>query len=186
MLDINNNYKCCGFREIHCLGQYRAPGMAMRDFLTTLMGALPADQLGVRTGRFRYVMFAQAHKQSTYGDRFKAFIEKNKFGTVMETGWNVNPNSSNDLKLFLWTIDWGPLREWAAKHILVPARAPQPPININDPIPQPGHPALLDALLGQPLAPPPNGHVIMGNQAQLDIYDQLLRDVYRPVGGQNG
>lgn len=158
MIEVNNNYKCCGYREIHGLGFYRSPQKALLDLLKGQMGGCQniAD-LGVRVARFRYVMFAQAasHKmEKSYGDRFKAFLLHNKLGTVIETDWNINPNSYNQLKIFIWTIDWTTTRAWAEKHLTFDPIKPIPRVNTYDVAP------------GQPA-------VIVVNAQQRAVYEQL-------------
>ena len=51
------------------------------------------------------MIFTQAGKGATYGDRFAEYILEHKLGDVTMTGVKVNPNSRNPLKTFVWTVD---------------------------------------------------------------------------------
>lgn len=70
--------------------------------------------------RFRYVIFTQAtHKKDTdkegYGEKFAAFITRMKFGTLIATEPGRNPNSGNQLKLWVWTPDHAAIKKFLKK-----------------------------------------------------------------------
>jgi hypothetical protein len=108
-----NHVDCCGVREIAALGAHRSPLEALRSFRARI----------TETGnnRFRYAFFTQANVTDTtgkdqfgadyterrrlYGEKFAAYIVKNKLGTVIKTEDNVNPNSGRFVKMWVWTID---------------------------------------------------------------------------------
>src|SRR3990167_6150578 len=106
-------YRCCGIREIAGLSSYTTPEAAFRamsklawvrtDMVLgpnriSVMGWVPQD-------RFRYVIFSQALTDATYGIRFADFILTKKLGALHETDFNLNPNSRNQLKVWMWTVD---------------------------------------------------------------------------------
>lgn len=70
--------------------------------------------------RFRFAIFTEAHypmyTEDTagpkYGQNFAAFIREHRLGDVVETGRHVNPNSSNKLKVWVWTVDHAALVGW--------------------------------------------------------------------------
>ena len=70
-------------------------------------------------GKFRFLTFS-AHRHSVpeppdgghYGEKFAAFIRECKLGTLAETGWQVNPNSGNEIKIWVWGIDHAALQVW--------------------------------------------------------------------------
>jgi hypothetical protein len=114
---------CCGIREINGLSSH---------CVTTSIGE-PPKELNVMSAfkafaskvsrrriwtfegkevkratddfKWRFCLFTQ-NKNNTYGDQFAAFIRDNQLGQVLETDTQVNPNSGNPLKLFIWTVDW--------------------------------------------------------------------------------
>jgi hypothetical protein len=72
--------------------------------------------------RFRYLTFSEAQSKNAkpnengYGSTFAALLTKLNVGQVISTGWNLNPNSSNNLKVWVWTIDHDVLRKWWGKN----------------------------------------------------------------------
>lgn len=105
MLIESSDMACCGVREISSLSYYKTAEGAMKDFLTDT-SPMPNDYgPPYRRDKFRYAVFSGT-KRSKYVERFSAFITTNKLGEVIETGWNKNPNSGNNLKVCVWTIDW--------------------------------------------------------------------------------
>lgn len=118
-----NNLRCCGVKEISELSIYGSPEEALLAFDNLTYGKLikkykpngvdyswKADPFG----RFRYVMFTQANApdrgpgktgRNLYGEKFAALITENGLGNLHETTDNINPNSSNNVKVWLWTID---------------------------------------------------------------------------------
>lgn len=108
---------CCGVREISSLSTYPDPKEAMRMFGQGLFSKRVGE---VKTSpMFRYAVFTQAQSQSTpicegkslidkgtgYGYRFANYIREHNLGDLIETPFNVNPNSNNNLKLWVWTIN---------------------------------------------------------------------------------
>jgi hypothetical protein len=116
----DNGLNCCGIREISDLHHCRTAASAIRQFI---YATEPIDYGGYnsvtyRRDKFRYAIFSGINKGSAkvkYVDRLKAYILENKLGEVVETGWNVNPNSNNKLKVCVWTIDWEALKTWKEK-----------------------------------------------------------------------
>lgn len=102
---------CCGIREIQGLGQHKTPDAALKSFCTAV---------GLERGisnqrhRFAHILFSQAKKDKPYGEAFAAFVSARGLGTIVETNFKVNPNSSNPLKAFLWTPNLPGLRKWFA------------------------------------------------------------------------
>lgn len=97
---------CCGIREMGGLSEHEGH---MEGFMRE-MGKHTIDP-GTTTGsRWRYCIFSQANKGRKYGIELAAYIKEHNLGDVVETGWNVNPNSGNDLKVWMWTVDWDAFR----------------------------------------------------------------------------
>lgn len=102
---------CCGIREIADLSRAASARVAFNQYYT----------LVVDHGAFhRYVMFTQANRldaarRVTYGERFTAYIRKHNLGAVIETEENINPNSGNLLKVWIWTVDHDAVRGHATE-----------------------------------------------------------------------
>jgi hypothetical protein len=55
-----------------------------------------------------------------YGRDLAAYIRDHGLGSVVETGEAFNRNSSNQLKLYVWTIDWAGFEKWVEANPLPP------------------------------------------------------------------
>lgn len=101
---------CCGVRELHGLSEYSTPERAMAQLgqllgLKAIMVFNDQEHVAGQNVNWRHLLFGQ-NRTNTYGDRFRAYILEHKLGTVVETDTQVNPNSGNPLKIFVWTVDW--------------------------------------------------------------------------------
>src|SRR5258706_10363193 len=106
---------CCGVREIAMLSAHRDAEAAMKSFVEETSTVEDSwSSIRTRRDKFRYAIFSGT-KRSKSVDRFAAYITANKLGEVIETGWNKNPNSGNQLKVCVWTIDWDALKKWSEK-----------------------------------------------------------------------
>lgn len=106
---------CCGVKELTELRLLDDPLKNMQAFVAS------AYDKGGFNGRFRYGLFAEANLPNTrypktYGKDFAAFILSNELGEVIETRSNINPNSGNAVKVWLWTINHDAVRAWSVKN----------------------------------------------------------------------
>lgn len=131
---------CCGIKEIHGISQwaYKDPGYvvpmlkdivkASYDFCAKVdwhdrflyFKAPPREPF------WRYFMFTQAQTpnigsemwelRQSYGDKLAHYIRENNLGTVTVSEENLNPNSGNRLKIFIWTFNWTDLKAWYEKN----------------------------------------------------------------------
>lgn len=121
-IDVYRLEGCCGIREISGLsycrdkkGLYSAK-QAMREVFQQCYGQPP----GCQDVKWRYAIFSEANPPDAeaplnYGTKFCAYILENGLGTVIETGNNINPNSENLLKVWVWTMDHDAMRAWGKK-----------------------------------------------------------------------
>lgn len=113
-MEVNGLTGCCGIRELHGLSQYVDrrrvfdAQKALKDF--TKMVYYP-DHLGRWRDRWRFAIFAE-NRSYTYGREFMAFIKELGLGDVVESQRDVNPNSSNQLKVYLWTVNHEAVKAW--------------------------------------------------------------------------
>jgi hypothetical protein len=42
----------------------------------------------------------------------RSLIKKNKMGTVTTSPWRVNPNSANEVRVHVWTVNWPQYRRY--------------------------------------------------------------------------
>lgn len=106
-----NQLSCCGVREICGLGEDQSATKSMESFL---VATAPYDGSVMRRDRFRYVIFTSINK-SRYGQRFAGHIRANNLGEVTEIGPAVNPNTSNQLTVWVWTVDHDNLKKYREK-----------------------------------------------------------------------
>lgn len=115
------NLKCCGIKEIAGLSHHETTKGALKSFGELTYFAArnvkgpkePPVMVPAPIERFRYVIFSQANtpgyleslSRSKYGEKFAALILKERLGTLIETTPNINPNSNNMLRVWVWTID---------------------------------------------------------------------------------
>lgn len=116
--------QCCGVRDLGGLGQFRTSVEAFLDMGRWLFG--DTSQYAPSRNQFRYAIFSQAREESTYGHRFAAYIREHQLGELVETGFNVNPNSGNALKLWTWAINWVTFRAHYDALMAAGARAVTP------------------------------------------------------------
>ena len=117
-----SNLRCCGVKEIAGLSFTTSAQHAIRQFgdLTYYRQVKDCNNkiLPAPFENFRYVMFTQANMpggMAKYGDSFAAFIQKHKLGSLVETPYNLNPNSGNQVKVWLWTVDHPKVKALLAK-----------------------------------------------------------------------
>lgn len=99
-------------------------------YITAPYGCFPSPG---QYSKFRYLTFTEAQskdyftlsspKTDGYGSKFADLIREAKLGTLVETGWEINPNSSNYLKVWVWGIDHAALMKWGKKEASILAKA---------------------------------------------------------------
>lgn len=115
---LNDSWLCCGLREAGGLSHSRTPTEALKEFWEETRTIKHEWSSGpVRRNKFRYVIFSGTSR-GKYAEKLKAHIEANKLGEVISTGYHKNPNSGNQLQVYVWTVDWeafkkyGELQRW--------------------------------------------------------------------------
>lgn len=111
IMDVSQVPHCCGIRELGGVSRHLGyPRGAMLAFALRCYG-WGFD--GSENARFRHVIFAQARQDSSYGFDLAKLIGEKLLGTVVDTPFQVNPNSGNELKVWLWTVDHDAVKKWA-------------------------------------------------------------------------
>lgn len=121
-------------RETHCCGLGDMDGLQYHDDMGDdeyNAGLLPSPEDCVMSAwyeRLAFVTFAQATFRTSLLDsdeaiafykvanrqgwKLAAYIRKHKLGTIVGGRKAVNPNSGNDLRVWLWTINRPALERW--------------------------------------------------------------------------
>ena len=111
---------CCAFNEIRGLSQHRTPATAMKEFCRQALGT-PFGR--TKPGAFYLFTAVIASKAGdglvgTYGDRFAAFIKKNKLGAVIPTMDRFNRRNvpGHLIRGWVWAPSEKAIREWWKKN----------------------------------------------------------------------
>lgn len=112
---ITYRTECCGLRLLYGIG-----GQLPLDVVYTTCVNI-RDHREYRDGA-HYAFTDNTGRDDDYGQQLKEFIEENNLGTVIETSFERNPNSGNQLKIFVWTPDREACINFADQHDRVPDR----------------------------------------------------------------
>ncbi len=109
-------FSCCGVKEISRISYYPNPLAVLKRYVADvrIMYGRPIPRPFTPGGA--HLFFTQAGKGRTYGENLAAYIEANNLGTIIRSPGRVNPNSGNNLIVFLWTLNQKNLKAWVAKH----------------------------------------------------------------------
>lgn len=135
-LDISNT-SCCGLDELHGIAEEQPENILEALVQHVYHPARPEYRYDyktskqVETGRTipekwttnAFYLFTQATNDEEglddpYGDRLKAFIEGHNLGTVAMTESRVNPNSGNEVTVYVWAVDQTAFRKFAKQTFL--------------------------------------------------------------------
>lgn len=121
-LGVRQNLACCGVSEIHGLRRFKTPEAAMEAFAATAkkkQGPLLPSFFNIgpprhanRRGR-AFVLFTGI-EQAKYAERFARLIRQARLGRVTSLPYQMNPNSGNMLRAWLWAPEWTAVDAWAA------------------------------------------------------------------------
>ena len=63
-----------------------------------------------------FIIFTDINKKN-HGESLRAFIKKNKLGSVTKQRAKKNPNSGNMIHLFVWHVNENALLKWYKKNL---------------------------------------------------------------------
>lgn len=108
---VTRQIGCCGIREIDGLEYARDCKYALHEFLHRTK----------RNRLFRFAIFSESnftwnyhHGMTDYGQKLAAYIKQHKLGKVTKSNTAQNPNSGNNVTVWIWSVDWDALKKWAA------------------------------------------------------------------------
>jgi hypothetical protein len=114
---------CCGLYELFELNQDRSAEQTLKQFVQK--SGYKYKPLWTDNDEydkpFSHVIFTAAHQRKakfddpehpSYGTRFAEFIKANKLGSVTESATTENPNSGNQLRVYVWAVDWTKVKAW--------------------------------------------------------------------------
>lgn len=75
-----------------------------------------ADPLGHTRNLPAFFLFTQAKarkgRSRSYGEQFERLLKRHRLGTLISTPNNLNLNSGNNVKVWLWKVDRDACRRW--------------------------------------------------------------------------
>lgn len=104
--------ECCGLREIDGLYSVGNPQRALENIIALV--ELDDDNPTPGDWPFGAMIFTEAGS-GRYGTRFAAFLKENRLGAVRVIPAFYNPNSGNNVRTFVWTVNHLRLRKWYYK-----------------------------------------------------------------------
>ena len=125
---------CCGLRELYIGWDYASLDQRTTpvDAVKFLCQQFSGRKMNTRTREFKatlnlsmcQVVFTQNTKAKdaedtsalNYGVRLATYITKHKLGSVVQSETAKNPNTSNPITVFVWTLNAKNLRTWWAAH----------------------------------------------------------------------
>lgn len=113
---------CCGVGELHMISSHKDPAEAIdtfceKHFLTIQLNP-GTDRLNLNRA---FYTFTQAQNESfrklngPYGVVLKEFIEANDLGDVFQSNVGINPNTNNEITVFIWKPKRPSLTKWYEK-----------------------------------------------------------------------
>lgn len=95
-----NTTSCCGLRELEGIMEHEDP----KDCLM----AIGARLIEIETA---FVVFTCPENED-YGQELKQYINANDLGNVIQSTSRFNPNSDNDLIMWVWEIEMSEFEDW--------------------------------------------------------------------------
>lgn len=134
--------QCCGVMEAHGIGEGHTPHESLKRMLSYNGQQVPSCA---------HITFTSVERDGlTYGRDFADFIKSSHLGTITEGAVCPNPNTSNNVKVWIWHLDRDALKAWWGKHATTYI---QPPLPSSAPAPSYAPPApassILDAVYEQ-------------------------------------
>lgn len=113
-------FSCCGVKELSGISDHANPLAVLQRYVAEVrtMYNRPKGGRFMFTPGGAHMFFTQAGNGVVYGENLAAYIEKNELGTIIRSPGRVNPNSGNNLIVFLWTLNQKNLKAWVKKHNL--------------------------------------------------------------------
>lgn len=94
--------QCCGVDELHGIRDYERIAALLYDICEERFG---------NDNKQAFLIFTDIHEM-TMGKKLAAAIVRKKLGSVISPKHSVSPNSFNDLKVWVWTINQDALRKY--------------------------------------------------------------------------
>ena len=119
LMDVRS-MMCCGVAEVDGISDYAQPADAMRDIVCDERWdpATEKDVYVLDIPEVAHIIFTQASRRTAkvgYGYQLARYIKRHGLGTVVVSQPAKNPNTSNQVHVFIWTLDEAGITQWAKK-----------------------------------------------------------------------
>ena len=99
-----NDLDCCGVRELSGIRDHRTPEKTLRDAFEGYEGELDDGKKCLNLN-FCHIIFTDVvGYRPTYGDFLAQYIEANGLGVVTFSVVRKNPNTGNQLRVWVWSL----------------------------------------------------------------------------------
>ena len=94
------NTSCCGMSELVNIAKQKTPEEVLLKTSNSII-----------TQKRSFIIFS-CPTQDKIGGELKEYIEKEQLGPVFESEEVVNPNSNNNLRVYMWTVATDAFKKW--------------------------------------------------------------------------
>lgn len=95
---------CCGIKELEGIIEDDDPVDSIKSYVTSGWSGA-------------FVVYSDISDDFRIGENLTDYIRTQELGTV-QSQTSHNPNSGNELRMYVWKIDRTKLAEWAVRHKL--------------------------------------------------------------------
>jgi hypothetical protein len=111
---------CCAVAEISGIRHFATePANVIVDVLCTEGYDNDEPYLLLEPPESAHIIFTQASRgkvKTGYGYTLRDYIVSQKLGTVVCSTPSKNPNTQNNVTVFVWTLDMPGIRQWAKRN----------------------------------------------------------------------
>lgn len=126
---------CCGLKELAGISSFADPEALMIELVRPevpdkpVPGQIPPEPKTLymdlsshgsgyekpQVVRCAFIAFTEA-RAAGYGKKLRDYIIKHKLGTVTETENKMNTNSGNNIRVYMWGVDFAALEQFRLNH----------------------------------------------------------------------
>ena len=111
MIDIRDDFSCCGLNEIDGIRDDENKNHPERTVIEVAKQFFSGDK------KCAFMIFTDI-KRKKAGKTLEAYLRRNKLGTVTKSMPAINPNSKNSLTVWVWKINKKKLETYKNKEII--------------------------------------------------------------------
>lgn len=105
-MSVLESTQCCGIKEIANIAEDRNSKETVRQLY---------EEIYENDKNASFFIFSDICRKK-YGKNLHKYIIKNHLGEVIKSKSQINPNSSNSLTMWIWTLNRKNLKKWSIKN----------------------------------------------------------------------